>query len=311
MSFSSLSFLFVFLPLAIIIYLITPRKYKNLILLIESFLFYLWGNGQMVILLWSTIIINFLFGLGIGKSPRHRKKFLTAGIIIDILILCYYKYNLYFVDFLNTTFDTGLDLPEKFLPLGVSFFIFQEISYLIDVYRKDAPVNRNLIDFGAHISMFPKITQGPIVKYKDIHQQLLHHPTHFENIYFGLRRFALGLSKKVLLADPIGEKTDMIFSQLATGIDTPTAWLGMFCYSFQLFFDFSGYSDMAIGIGQILGFRFKENFNYPYIAKDISDFWSRWHISLSTFSESISIFHWAEIEKVKLEPILINLRYLL
>ncbi|MDO5649476.1 MAG: MBOAT family O-acyltransferase [Gallicola sp.] len=283
MSFSSLSFIFVFFPIAIILYLITPKRFKNLVLTIESFLFYLWGNGQMVILLWVTILLNFLFGKGIEGSKTHKKQILALGIITDILILCFYKYNIHIVEFLNVNFDTGLHFPDNFLPLGISFFIFQEISYLIDVYRKDAPAGKSLVDFGMHISMFPKISQGPIVKYKDIQGQLLHHSTNFENIYLGLRRFALGLSKKVLLADTIGEKTDMIFAQVATGLDTPTAWLGMLCYSLQLFFDFSGYSDMAIGIGQILGFQFRENFNYPYIAKDISDFWSRWHISLSTF----------------------------
>lgn len=283
MAFSSLSFLFVFFPVAIIIYLLAPKKYKNLILVLESFVFYLWGNGQMILLLWSTILINYLFGLGIEKSKIHRKKFLVAGILIDVAILGFYKYSTHIIDFLNGSLNAGIEEWYAFLPLGISFFIFQEISYLVDIYRGDGKSLPSIIDFGAHISMFPKITQGPIVKYRDIQQQILHHPTNLENVYQGLNRFVLGLSKKVLLADPIGEKTDFIFSLVDTGIDKPTAWIGMFCYSMQLFFDFSGYSDMAIGLGQIFGFKFMENFNYPYIAKDISDFWNRWHISLSTF----------------------------
>ena len=283
MSFSSLSFLFIFLPVALILYLITPKRFKNLVLLAESFLFYLWGNGKMVILLWATILINYIIGLGIEKSKNHAKKLLWIGVITNILILCFHKYYFYIVDFFNTNFDAGMAIPDGSLPLGISFFIFQEISYLVDVYKKDAPANKNFLELSTHIFMYPKITQGPIVKYKDIYQQLSSRTLYFENIYLGLRRFTLGLSKKVLLADTIGEKTDMIFAQVSTGLDTPTAWLGMLCYSLQLFFDFSGYSDMAIGIAQIMGFRFKENFNYPYIAKDISDFWSRWHISLSMF----------------------------
>ena len=282
MSFSTLTFVFLFLPLSLILYVFTPKKYKNLVLVLESILFYLWGNGQWIYLLWFTILLNYVLGLLIEKSTKP-KRLLLIGVLTNILILCYYKYNIHIIDFLNIQFGFNLTGTKGFLPLGISFFIFQEISYLVDVYRKDAKACKSFLDFGAHISHFAKVTQGPIVKYKEIESSLKKRTTSFNQIYFGMRRFALGLSKKVLLANPIGEKTDLIFAQVGQGIDTPTAWLGMICYTMQLFFDFSGYSDMALGIGQAMGFKWIENFNYPYIATDISDFWSRWHISLSTF----------------------------
>ncbi|MEW9096009.1 MAG: MBOAT family protein [Clostridiaceae bacterium] len=291
MVFSSQIFIFIFLPVTLLIYytlgnLFTGKSLKNYISLFASLLFYAWGGIENLPLLGTCILINYIFGLLVDKSKekeRLKKIILLIGIMLNLSLLFYYKYYGFAIGNINRIFNTGFQYKEIILPIGISFFTFQGMSYIIDIYRNDAKVNKNIFSVALYISFFPQLIAGPIVKYKDIDDQIRKRKETIEYFSYGIERFVIGLSKKVIIADVLAGITDTIFSLSNTGIDQPTAWLGAICYTFQIYFDFSGYSDMAIGLGHLFGFKFMENFNYPYISKSITEFWRRWHISLSTW----------------------------
>ncbi|MBQ6992048.1 MAG: MBOAT family protein [Clostridia bacterium] len=279
MLFSSITFIYYFLPITIFLYFVTPKKYRNIILLISSLIFYFYGERSPLLII--ACILNYFFGLLIDKSKDNRKLFLSLGIIFNICLIGYYKYTNFFIE----NFSKVLNIDSKYLsiilPLGISFFTFQNISYLIDVYRKEVKAQKNILQYATYITFFPQLIAGPIVRYKDVNEQLANRTESFDNFAQGVKRFIIGLSKKVIIANTIGEfcailgqaqeKTVLLYILQAIG------------YTLQIYFDFSGYSDMAIGMGLFFGFKFKENFNYPLIANSITDFWRRWHISLSSF----------------------------
>ncbi len=286
MVFSSPIFLFYFLPILIGLYLITPRVGKNILLLGASLLFYAWGEGFYLLLMLASIAINFCFGLLISRR-LDKNWILVLGVTANLGILVSYKYANFIVDNLNAVLTVAnistLDLAPVHLPLGISFFSFQAISYLIDIHRREIPAQRNLISLGLYISMFPQLIAGPIVRYKTIMPEIDQRQVSAEMFASGAERFILGLAKKMLIANPLGAVVDTIFALPIESVPTHVAWLGIALYALQIFFDFSGYSDMAIGLGRMFGFRFLENFNFPYVAQSLQDFWRRWHISLSTW----------------------------
>jgi alginate O-acetyltransferase complex protein AlgI len=288
MVFSSTIFLFVFLPIVLIINFLLKKEYRNVFLLLASLFFYAWGEGLLVFLMLSSISINYISGLGISyfleKNINISKIVLGIAIVANLGLLFYYKYANFVIANLQ---ELGLyleyDNTSILLPIGISFFTFQGISYLIDVYRKEADVQKNLLHLGLYISFFPQLIAGPIVRYHDVDQQIKKREITNELFTEGIIRFVRGLAKKVIIANNAAFFADQVFSVSALEISTSSAWLGIICYAIQIYFDFSGYSDMAIGLGKMLGFTFKENFNYPYISNSIQDFWRRWHISLSTW----------------------------
>ncbi|NMB09679.1 MAG: MBOAT family protein [Tissierellia bacterium] len=284
MIFNSLTFIFIFLPIFLLIYYNTKNKYKNIVLLLFSLIFYGWNNFSYVLLLMGSITINFLFGKLIEQNNKSRKFFLGFAVITNIAFLMYFKYTNFFIESYNQLSRNNIALQNIILPIGISFYTFQAISYQIEVYKRSVKANKNFINLTVYIGMFPQLSAGPIVRYNQIYKQIENRGNiNLNNFYEGIQRFILGLSKKVLIADNLGVKTDLIFDQVVSGIDSPTAWIGMLSYSFQIFFDFSGYSDMAIGIAQMIGYKLPENFNYPYISKSLKEFWQRWHISLSSY----------------------------
>lgn len=286
MVFSNLVFLFIFLPIVIAIYYISPRKIKNFILLIASLIFYAWGEPIYVFLMFASIIMNYIFGLLVAEKerrPARKKFFLIVSIIANVLILGYFKYVNFFIDLVNDIFSTTIANQDLPLPIGISFFTFQAMSYVIDVYRNDAKVQKNLFDLALYISLFPQLVAGPIVRYTTIAEQLKNRVHNIDLFVNGIQQFILGLAKKVLIANPIGEIADTIFATPTHEMSVVTVWLGIIAYTIQIYFDFSGYSDMAIGLGKMFGFEFLKNFNYPYISRNVSEFWRRWHISLSSW----------------------------
>lgn len=286
MVFSSSMFIFIFLPVVVLVYYISSKEIRNNILLIASLFFYAWGGLSYLKILIVSILINYLFGILIDKAKDKinlKRCFLLLGIILNLLLLFYYKYYDFFVSNVNTLFNSSLSIKNIVLPIGISFFTFQGMSYIIDIYRNDAKVNKNIFSVALYIALFPQLVAGPIIKYKDINNQINFRKESIEFFSYGINRFVVGLSKKVIISDILGAMADNIFNLSTTSIDMPTAWIGAICYTFQIYFDFSGYSDMAIGLGYLFGFQFPENFNYPYISKSITEFWRRWHISLSTW----------------------------
>ncbi|MGN1275467.1 MAG: MBOAT family O-acyltransferase [Floccifex sp.] len=285
MVFSSVIFLFYFLPAVLLLYYVAPKKFRNIILLAASLFFYWWGQPDYLILLIASIGINWLTGIIIFKLSRHLTKALAlaAGIIINVTLLGIFKYTDFIISTINNIADIGLTPTGIILPIGISFFTFQGMSYLIDIYRGSCSPCFNPLDTALYIALFPQLIAGPIVKYNEIYTKIkerIHSAGLFSS---GIKRFIIGLSKKVLIANVLAVTADNIFDAYETGIDIPSAWLGIICYTFQIYFDFSGYSDMAIGLGRMFGFSFAENFNYPYISSSITEFWRRWHISLSTW----------------------------
>ena len=295
MVFSSLLFLFRFLPAVLILYYIAPRKLRNVILLLFSLFFYAWGEPKYVFLMLFTITMDFFIGKGIDKAKKEgnqkkAKRFLMISILVDLSILGFFKYADFLIGTVNTLTGAGIPLLGIPLPIGISFFTFQTMSYTIDVYKGSTEVQKNWIKYGTYVSMFPQLIAGPIVQYKTIAEQMEHRKENTSDFSEGIHRFMIGLGKKVLIANNIGALWDAIAVLPVDGLAAGTAWLGALAYTFQIYFDFSGYSDMAIGLGAILGFHFPENFNYPYIAASVKDFWHRWHISLSTwFKEYVYI----------------------
>ena len=279
MLFSSITFIYYFLPIVILIYFVTPKKYRNLILLISSLIFYFYGEKSPLLII--ACILNYFFGLLIDKSKENKKLILGIGIILNLSLIGYYKYANFFIENFNKLLNIDIKYLSILLPLGISFFTFQNISYLIDVYKGEVPSQKNILQYATYITFFPQLIAGPIVRYKDINKELENRTESFDNFAEGIKRFIIGLSKKVLLANTIGELCVILGQvQEKTVILYITQAIG---YTMQIYFDFSGYSDMAIGMGLFFGFHFKENFNYPLIANSITDFWRRWHISLSSF----------------------------
>ncbi|TXC90952.1 MBOAT family protein [Metabacillus litoralis] len=285
MVFSNLVFLFLFLPIVLTVYFISPHRLRNSILLIASLFFYAWGEPKYVALMLFSVFMNYLLGLlvEVATSKRRKKLILSLAVIGNLVMLGFFKYMNFLVANLNALFNLSIEMEPIPLPIGISFFTFQAMSYVIDVYRRDAPAQRNLLDLSLYIALFPQLIAGPIVRYNTVADQIKKRITSFSKFSEGVSRFILGLAKKVLIANPLGGVADEIFSMPAESLSTGTAWIGIIAYTLQIYFDFSGYSDMAIGLGKMFGFDFEENFNYPYISRSISEFWRRWHISLGTW----------------------------
>lgn len=287
MIFSSTIFLFCFLPLLLLIYFFSPNRAKNSILLAASLLFYAWGELFYTVLMAFSILANYVFGRLIDNSQFRKKQFLAFGVACNLLLLGFFKYANFIIDNLNSAFAplnvARIELDAVHLPLGISFFTFQAISYLVDVYRKQNPAQKSLLNLGLYIALFPQLIAGPIVRYNSVARQLVSRTVTLHSFADGITRFIYGLAKKLLIANPLGEVADTIFLLPADQLPALVAWTGIVCFSLQIYFDFSGYSDMAIGLGRMFGFTFPENFNYPYIARSLRDFWRRWHISLTTW----------------------------
>lgn len=283
MVFSSVLFLFRFLPIFMMCYFLVPGRMKNLILLVGSLFFYAWGEPVYVVLMLFSTVSDYIHGRLIDRF-RGRKvatAFLVSSIVINLLLLGIFKYADFLIQTVNSVAGTGLPLLNLPLPIGISFYTFQTMSYSIDVYRGEAKVQKNLLDFGVFVTMFPQLIAGPIVKYKQVQDSMHDRPVDYCQISYGVKRFVTGLAKKVLLANNIG----MLWSEISVtdygNISVLTAWLGILAFAFQIYFDFSGYSDMAIGLGACLGFTFPENFKYPYVSVSVTEFWRRWHITMS------------------------------
>lgn len=283
MLFSSIPFLYYFLPLTVLVYFLVPKQFKNCVLLVFSLIFYAWGEPKYVLLMLATIAMFYGCGLAIekAKTQKVRKFWLTVSIVISLGLLAIFKYADFFIDNFNAA--TGLSVPflRLALPIGISFYTFQSLSYTIDVYRGTVPAQKNPISFGAYVSLFPQLIAGPIVRYIDVARELDSRTHSLNDIALGLRRFLIGLSKKIILADNFA-----LLMKLFRQEETPSVlfyWMYAIAFMLNIYFDFSGYSDMAIGLGRVFGFRFIENFNYPYLSKSISEFWRRWHMSLGSW----------------------------
>lgn len=282
MVFSSLLFLYAFLPVCLLLYFLVPGLTgKNIVLLCASLVFYAWGEPVYVFLMLAVAALNWGFGLLLGK--KRSKGLLALCVALNLASLVVFKYAGFLVENCNALFGTARRDPQISLPIGISFYTFQALSYSVDVYRKDVGAQRSYWKFLLYVSMFPQLIAGPIVRYVDVAAQIESRESDPENVFRGVTRFCVGLGKKVLLADHVGQVADQLLGGSFTGATTLGIWLGALMYMFQIYFDFSGYSDMAIGLGRIFGFRYMENFKLPYTSKSISEFWRRWHISLSSF----------------------------
>lgn len=292
MVFSSLVFLFAYLPITLLAYYLVPRQGRNIFLFIINLIFYGWGEPMLVLLMVFNIFFNYIGGFLVDKYRQDKKKkklFLILTCVLDIGILAVFKYTGMITETLNMLPFLNITELQISLPIGISFYTFQTMSYVIDVYRDDAPVSKNFVNFGTYVALFPQLIAGPIVRYKDIAYQLTNRRETLEQFTKGVLLFMVGLGKKVLIANQMGTLTTAMFATTEENGVIGT-WVGIIAYTFQIYFDFSGYSDMACGLGNMLGFEFLKNFNYPYIAKSITDFWRRWHISLSTwFKEYVYI----------------------
>lgn len=284
MVFSSVIFLFVFLPVVLVFYYLLHEKYRNIWLFFASLFFYSWGEPKNILLMIISIAANYLFSYSINFSRSKKiisNSILVVSVAFNLGMLFVFKYVDFFIKNINVLFSLEIPLKKIALPIGISFFTFQSMSYVIDVWRGTAKIQKNILNLGLYISFFPQLIAGPIVRYSDIEKQLLNRVCDVQKFYDGTLRFMIGFSKKILIADQLAQTVDTVFKQ--GGISAPSAWLGVIAYALQIYFDFSGYSDMAIGLGKLFGFNFNENFNYPYISKSIREFWRRWHISLSTW----------------------------
>jgi len=284
--FSSSIFLFFFLPLVIAGYYLLKENYRIYFLMLASLFFYAWGEPKYILIMLLSITVNYTFGIFIDKNFKHgilAKVFLFLSVACNLGILFYFKYLNFTLKTFNRVFTTGFTLRDIVMPIGISFFTFQGMSYVIDLYRQKVGVQKNPAKLAFYISFFPQLIAGPIVRYIDIENQIYERTESVEKFIAGTKRFVIGLAKKVIIANTVGEVADMVFGGSPSEMAAITAWLGVICYTFQIYFDFSGYSDMAIGLGKMFGFEFLENFNYPYISKTITEFWRRWHISLSSW----------------------------
>lgn len=293
MVFSSILFIFRFLPVALILYFLTPKKYKNFTLLILSLVFYSWGEIKYIFIMFASIFVDYFASLGIEKYRGKKKAtilFLCISVCFNLGMLFFFKYFNFFIDNINSIFDLALNHVKVTLPLGISFYTFQTMSYTIDVFRGNVKAEKNIINFGAFVCLFPQLIAGPIVKYTDINKELVERTVDKNQIQEGVELFIVGLGRKVLIANNIGMLWTEVEALGFMSISTPLAWLGIIAFGLQIYFDFSGYSLMAIGLGKMLGFNFPTNFNHPYIARSMSEFWRRWHITLgSWFREYVYI----------------------
>jgi alginate O-acetyltransferase complex protein AlgI len=289
MVFASPVFLLLFLPVVFAAYAIAPRAARNPVLLVASLVFYVWGEGWFVSLVLTSVLVNWGFGLAIGHTddPARRRRWLTAAVAVNLTTLAVFKYANFAVENLSSVAMTVGRHPIEWndipLPLGISFFTFHAISYVVDVYKRNAKAERRLFDFALYILLFPQLIAGPIIRWRDFTDQIGGRDWRRADVAYGLRRLLLGLGKKVLIANTLGRVADPIFDLPSRQLPTALAWLGLVCYTLQIYFDFSGYSDMALGLMRMFGFRILENFNYPYISRSIREFWRRWHISLSNW----------------------------
>ena len=282
MLFSSLTFLLAFLPLVLVLYYVNNnRVYRNIILLISSLIFYSWGEPRTIIIMIITIIVNYVMAIMIEEKEKYRKLLFIVTCIFNIGILFFFKYFNFFVNDVLMLKNVTLNI---ILPIGISFYTFQILSYVIDVYKKEVVAQRSIINLGAYVTMFPQLIAGPIVRYQTIAKELTERKEHVDDITEGLRRFIIGLGKKIIIANQMAIIADTVYITIPLhDLNTMFAWIGTIAFALQIYYDFSGYSDMAIGLGKMFGFHFVENFNYPYIATSITDFWRRWHISLSSW----------------------------
>ena len=286
MVFSSLLFMFIYLPIVLAIYYLVPCRWRNVWLFAVNLIFYGWGEPVYIVLMFFSIAINYVAGILIERRSEQRQKakhILIINIVINLAMLAFFKYYDLFASTLNMIPGLNIPLLHLSLPIGISFYTFQTMSYPIDVYRGDSDVQRSFISFGTFVALFPQLIAGPIVRYKDVADQLDFRANSMDQFSSGVRRFVVGLGKKVLIANNIGLLWDVYKTALHGELTVLGAWLGILAFSLQIYFDFSGYSDMAIGLGRILGFEFLENFNYPYISKSVTEFWRRWHMSLGTW----------------------------
>ncbi len=283
MVFSTIIFLCAFLPITILGYYLMPGRGKNIFLLLCSLLFYAWGEPVYVFVMLASIVCNYAFGMAIGRFRKKRKPWLIGALAVNLGILCVFKYTGFIVANVGKFLPGLLKIPEIVLPIGISFYTFQGLSYCIDVYRDEKIVQKDPLNLALYISMFPQLIAGPIVRYLDVKEALTKREHSPELFAKGAERFIIGMSKKAILANPMGALAQQIMGSDITYMGTLVAWLGAIAYTLQIYFDFSGYSDMAIGLGKIFGFHFPENFQYPYISKSVREFWRRWHISLSTW----------------------------
>jgi alginate O-acetyltransferase complex protein AlgI len=295
MIFSTPTFIFAFLPIVLAVYYASPPRIRNLILFLGSLIFYAWGEPVYITIMLFSTVFDYMNGILIVKFKdagqiRRARLVLINAIIINLSILAFFKYSNFFITNVNHIFSSNIGLLNLALPIGISFYTFQTMSYTIDVYREDVDAQKNIIDFGAYVTLFPQLVAGPIVRYKDIAAQLECRKETIDSFSYGVRKFIIGLFKKVMLANNVGLLWEQISSAPIDTLPVLTAWLGAIAFTFQIYFDFSGYSDMAIGLGSMFGFTFLENFDYPYTSKSITEFWRRWHISLGTwFKEYVYI----------------------
>lgn len=286
MVFSSLIFLFVFLPFVLAVYYITPRKFRNLTLFIVDLVFYAWGEPWLIVLMLVSIMLNYTAGIliGINREKKNLSKFIfILAVILNLGLLGFFKYIGFIGETLNMVMPfLNIPILEIALPIGISFYTFQTMSYTIDVYKNTVKVQKNIITFGTYVSLFPQLIAGPIVRYEDVAEQLMHRKETLQEFTDGVKLFLIGLSKKVLLANEMGNLWDAVRESGAQS-GALGSWVGIIAYTFQIYFDFCGYSEMAMGLGKMFGFDFLKNFDYPYISKSITEFWRRWHISLGTW----------------------------
>lgn len=295
MVFSSLLFLFRFLPLVLLAYYAAPRKLRNAVLFLSSLIFYAWGEPVYVVLILFSSLVDYIAGRATAyfkEHGRHKRAAFSVfcSVFINLTLLGFFKYAVFFLQTVHDVFSMKVNVPELALPIGISFYTFQTMSYTIDVYRGDAKVQKNFITFGAYVALFPQLIAGPIIRYKSVAEQLDSRTESVELFYKGVVRFIMGLGKKVLLANEIGRLWNEVAAVRTDQLTTMAAWLGILAFTLQIYLDFSGYSDMAIGLGYMFGFSFPENFRYPYESRSITEFWRRWHISLGTwFKEYVYI----------------------
>ncbi len=292
MVFSSILFLFRFLPFFMICYFAAPGRVKNFVLFLGSLIFYAWGEPVYVVLMLFSAVSDYIHGrlIDTRRGTRAAKWLLASSLIINLLLLGFFKYADFLIQSVNAVTGAAIPLLKLGLPIGISFYTFQTMSYTIDVYRGEAKAQKNLLDFALFVTMFPQLIAGPIVKYRQIEGSLHVRRADIRDISYGVKRFVLGLAKKVLLANNVGLLWNAVKGMDYTAVSVLTAWLGILAFALQIYFDFSGYSDMAIGLGSVMGFSFPENFNYPYISASVTEFWRRWHISLSSwFKEYVYI----------------------
>jgi len=287
MVFSSLMFLFIYLPVVLAVYYISPLKWRNLLLLIANLIFYGWGEPVYIVIMFLSIFIDYTHGLLVEKyrgNDRKARAFVASSMIFNLALLFFFKYYDFLADSLRgIPLFAALPRLGLTLPIGISFYTFQTMSYTVDVYRGQARAQRNIVNFGTFVTLFPQLIAGPILQYRDLDKQLDGREHSAEKFASGVRVFIVGLAKKVLLANSIGMLWDVYLAMPASSLTVLGAWLGVVAFSFQIYFDFSGYSDMAVGLGRMLGFEFMQNFNYPYISRSITEFWRRWHISLGSW----------------------------